>query len=162
MIKVETQALKEQLILRGLTNEFGQFRPEISQFTDKNQCYTPIGDALSQAKYTHEQTNHDLDAYNYSNPIGVKLVIGDQFLPDSEHNSPEKENKDLIATKIEGARKVFDAAKLRSVLVANRETSTKNSKFAFNNRHGSRTSQRSSIETQPKQQTVSVPPFTSK
>ena len=40
---------------------------------------------------------------------------------ESENKSPGKSSKELISNKIEGARKVFDAAKLRSVLQEQKE-----------------------------------------
>ena len=45
---------------------------------------------------------------------------------ESENNSPEKSSKELITDKIEGARKVFDAAKLRSVLQDQRKNTASN------------------------------------
>ena len=47
-------------------------------------------------------------------------MIGGNHL-ESENKSPGKSSKELISNKIEGARKVFDAAKLRSVLQEQKE-----------------------------------------
>ena len=61
----------------------------------------------------------------YNQPIGVKLIIGDALPSPADSPSksltPTEKSKELIQNKIEGARKVFDAAKLRSVLLEQKQ-----------------------------------------